>query len=96
MQQKWDDLDKIIANSFEMVDVDENYNKRLLKKIDSKKHESSQRYTFAFSLIFAGFLLMFIYTSNFQYKIYDIQCKIKTNIMSIRLNNDYFKNIFGE
>lgn len=96
MQQKWDGLDNTIAKSFEMIEISEGYNKRLLKKIEDKKYESSQRYTFAFSLILAGFLLMFVYTSNLQYKICDIQSKIMTNIMSIHISNDYLRNILGE
>lgn len=96
MQQKWDDLDRTIAESFEFVEVDDNYNRRLLKKVNKKKHDTAQRYAFAFSLILAGFFLMFIYTSNLQYKFYDIQSKIRTNILAISVNNDYFKNIFGE
>lgn len=96
MQQEWDDLDRVIGESFEDVKVSENYNYKLMSKMKRKKQVRNQSYTFAFSLILAGFLIMFMYTSDMQYKLIDIQCRIKSDITMLQSNFNIFNNIKGE
>jgi hypothetical protein len=95
MQQEFDVLDKLIEDSREEVKLSSNYNHLLMAKMKKKQQSKNQSYTFAFSLILAGFLLMFIYTSDFQYKLFDMQCKIKSDISVFQDNFKLF-NIKGE
>lgn len=96
MRQEWDDLDRLIEESFEDVKISESYNYRLMAKMKGKKQTRNQSFTFAFSLILAGFLIMFTYTSDVQYKLIDMQFKIKTNITMLQSNFNIFNILKGE
>ncbi len=98
MQQEWDDLDRVIEESFENVKISDSYNYKLMAKMKKKKQKQvkNQSYTFAFSLILAGFLIMFIYTSDIQYKFIDIQSRIKTDITMLQSNINIFYILKGE
>lgn len=96
MQQEWDDLDRIIEESFEDVKISDSYNYKLMARMKKKKQVRNQSYTFAFSLILAGFLIMFMYTSDVQYKLIDMQLKIKTDITMLQSNFNIFNILKGE
>jgi hypothetical protein len=96
MQQEWDDLDRLIENSNEEIRVSDSYNYKLMSKMKRKKQVRNQSYTFAFSLIMAGFLIMFMYTSDIQYKLVDIQCRIKSNVTFLQSNINILNNLRGE
>lgn len=96
MQQEWDDLDRVIEESFEDVKISDSYNYRLMAKMKRKKQVRNQSYTTAFSLILAGFLIMFMYTSDMQYRLIDIECRIKSNITTLQSNFNIFNNLKGE
>lgn len=96
MQQEWDDLDRVIEESFEDVKISDSYNYRLMAKMKRKKQVRNQSYTAAFSLILAGFLIMFMYTSDMQYRLIDIECRIKSNITTLQSNFNIFNNLKGE
>lgn len=99
MQQKWDDLDKSIAESFDKTAVDEGYTERLLRKVHRTRANGNQSYVSAFSLIMAGFLALFLYTSNLQYKIVEIRTIARSHILFIEQNyskNDILRYFIGE
>lgn len=96
MQQEWDDLDRVIEESFEDIKISDSYNYKLMAKMKKKKQVRNQSYTFAFSLILAGFLIMFMYTSDMQYRLIDVECRIKSNITMFQSNFNIFNNIKGE
>lgn len=96
MQQEWDDLDKAIEDSFEDVKISDNYNYKLMARMKKKKQVKNQSYTFAFSLILAGFLIMFMYTSDIQYRLIDIQCRIKSDITMFQSNFNIINSLRGE
>lgn len=100
MHQERDDLDKIIAHSFEEISIDyrngEQYNKRLMAKLHNEKNSVGKFRTVAISLIAAGFLLGFMYTSNVQYGITNIECKIKTDLSVVKNNINIDKYFLGE
>lgn len=96
MQQEWDDLDRAIEESFEDVKISDSYNYKLMAKMKRKKQVRNQSYTAAFSLILAGFLIMFMYTSDMQYRLIDIECRIKSNITMLQSNFNIFNNLKGE
>lgn len=96
MQQEWDDLDIVIEESFENVKISDDYNYKLMTKMKKKKQVRNQSYTFAFSLILAGFLIMFMYTSDIQYKLIDIQCRIKSDVTMLQSNINIFNYFKGE
>lgn len=96
MQQEWDDLDRLIASSFEDIDIKKDYNVKLLNKIDKK---NSQRYVVsnyipALSFIAAGFLLLITYTSNLQYNIFNLEFWMRSYAISLGYNFNSIVKIF--
>jgi hypothetical protein len=100
VDQKRDDLDILIENSFAEIYADdilgEQYNKKLLLRLHEQKKTRPRIRTAAVSLIAAGFLLGLLYTSNLQYNVINLQCKIKTDfvIMKNSINIEkYFDSV---
>ena len=96
MQQEWDNLDGIIKNSFEDIYAGKNYNSILMSKIYKKKKIKEKNYSAAFSLIIAGFMFSFIYTSNIGYKYFNMQYEIKTELALIQQDLNSILNLIGE
>lgn len=95
MQQGWDDIDRLITDSFEDVNISNDYNCRLMAKMHKGSRSRIQNYTAAFSLIMAGFLIMFMYTADLQYKIFDMQYRVKTHVLSIEYNLNSITKLIG-
>ena len=100
MDQKRDDLDRLIENSFVEIQVDsifgDKYNVSLLSKLHGEKKTRPRIRTAAVSLIAAGFLLGFIYTSEVQYSMTYLQCKIKTDFVIMKNSINIEKYFLGE
>lgn len=96
MQQGYNDLDVLIQNSFEEVSISEDYNNKLLFKLNRKESKNNQINILAFSLIMAGMLLIFMYTSDVGFKLVNAQCRIKVELSSLANHFDIFKFILGE
>ena len=89
MQQKWDDLDELISGSSVEIETKNSYNYKLNLKMNAHNKyntQTRQRNIAAISLIMAGFMLMFIYTSNIKYKVTDLEFQMKTSISTIKYN----------
>ncbi|MBU3092883.1 hypothetical protein K2F40_08865 [Clostridium sp. CM028] len=82
MHEKWDDLDRLILNSFEEHELSSNYNEKLINRIEKNKKSSID--IPAMSLIVAGLTMMLIISTNLQYKIIKTQCRLKTEIMVVQ------------
>lgn len=97
MQEKWDDLDKIILNSFEESEVSSNYNKKLMSKLLKTKKESIN--VPAMSLIVAGLTMIMIVSTNLQHEIIKTQYRLKTEIIIVQYkyneNVDNLKEFIG-
>ena len=97
MQEKWDDLDRIILNSFEECELSSNYNERLMSKLQKSKKGSMNAP--AMSLILAGLTMIMIISMNLQYKIIKTQYRLKTEIMAVQYkyneNIDILKEFMG-
>jgi hypothetical protein len=106
MDSKRDDLDKLIADSFEAIKIDSfidknnnngySYNSKLLSRLHEEKTPGKWFRTAAVSLITAGILIGFMYTSDIQYQVTSIECKIKTDFAIMKDNIDIGKIILGE
>jgi hypothetical protein len=100
VDQKRDDLDRLIENSFVEILADdifgEQYNKNLLSKLHEQKKPRPMIRTAAVSLIAAGFLLGLLYTSNLQYSVINLQCKIKTDFVIMKNSINLEKYFLGE
>jgi hypothetical protein len=105
MEQKRDYLDELLLNAFEEIQTDgrffEGYNDRLLSKLHEEKLKDEKRSsgkirTAAISLITAGFLMGFMYTSEVQYGITSLQCKIKYDYSIMMHNFNLDKFFLGE
>jgi hypothetical protein len=103
--EQGDYLDKVLWSAseaaFEEIQAEgrfgEGYNKRLLEKLHEEEQQVEKRNpgkvrTAAISLITAGILMAFMYTSQVQYGIADLQYKIKYDytIMMHNINLDKF------
>lgn len=102
MQGKWNDLDRIIADSNQDINLDNNYNEILLEKIHNVKpaREHSERRIAAFSLIAAGFLLMATCSTTVQYKIVEYKLRLKGEVAALQYQHsdkfDFLKILIGE
>jgi hypothetical protein len=96
MQQKRDDIDELIIDSSVEIEAKGNYNYKLLSKMNTQKKYNinvRQKNVAAISLIMAGFMLMFIYTTDIKYKVTNLEFQVKTSISAIKYNFN-FENIF--
>lgn len=99
MQQERDDLDALIEFSMEDYREDPEYNSKLLARLQADREQREQSYIAAFSLIMAGFLAIFIYTSGLQYRLLEFQTKARTYIVAFQSSNNgsrVLKYIIGE
>lgn len=98
MQEKWDNLDRLILSSFEECELSSNYNEKLMSKLQETKKNSIN--IPAMSLIVAGLAMIIIISTNLQYKIIKTQYKLKTEIMVMQYkyneNMDVLKHLIGE
>lgn len=98
MQEKWDDLDRLILNSFEECELNSNYNEKLMNKLSKPK--KSLINIPAMSLIVAGITMIIIISTNLQYKIIKTQYRFKTEIMLAQYkyneNIDVLKHLMGD
>ncbi|KYH35475.1 hypothetical protein CLTEP_06510 [Clostridium tepidiprofundi DSM 19306] len=97
MQQKWDDLDKLILDSKQHIETSKDYNEILMNKIRNKKRKKSGIFCFnsdfrriaAASCIMAGIFMMVMFTTDIQYNIIKTQYKIKMQIMAMQYKYGY-------
>ncbi|MGH4125966.1 MAG: hypothetical protein ACREV6_23925 [Clostridium sp.] len=98
MQENWDDLDRLILNSFEECETTNNYNEKLMSKLQKTKKNSID--IPAMSLIVAGLTMIMIISTNLQYKIINTQYKLKTEIMVVQYKYnekmDILKHLIGD
>jgi hypothetical protein len=90
MGQEWDPIDKIILESKQDFHEGSDYNDRLLNKLKNKSEITEQRFIGGFSLIMAGFLTIFMYTSGIQYKLINIQTRARSQIITF---HQYYNNL---
>lgn len=100
MEQERDYLDNLIKDSFEDIETEgrfgEQYNKRLLLKLHEEKKTAYNLRTAAISLITAGFLIGFMYTSQVQYRVANLEFIIKTNFSMVKHSINIDKYFLGE
>lgn len=82
MQQEWDDIDELIIDSFEDFKITPEYNKRLRDKVLTKGNKVGKP-IIGYSLITAGILLMFLYTSDIQSRLMDAQIKFRSEFVTV-------------
>lgn len=93
MQQKWESIDDIISNSKEEIEVDISYNSKLIARLGSERAKREHSYISAFSLIMAGFLVIFLYTSDFQNRLVEMHAKTKYQLVSFQNYYDSYSII---
>lgn len=99
MQQKWDHIDEIIFESNPDININDNYNDKLLRKLakTEKRATNSNVNITAASFILTGLLFLCIYIFNFQYKLLDMQLKLQSNLIYIQSEYSVnFKHFLGE
>lgn len=100
MEQERDCIDELLFDAFEEIELDgrfgDQYNKRLIEKLHGEVKPIRRTRTAAISLITAGILLGFMYTSGVQYGMANFQCKIKANFVIMKQSMNLDKYFFGE
>jgi hypothetical protein len=89
MQQKWDNLDQMIIDSEEKFELSDDYNFQVLNKVNNF-NKRKQSYISASSLIMAGILVIFLYTSGMESKLIELKANTKYQILFIQSS---YKNI---
>jgi hypothetical protein len=84
MQQRWDNIDKLIIASEERIEVGDDYNQRLLIKVKNRKRKENKQSIAAFSLIATGIFAITLYTSDIQYKLIELEVRTKNHIIAMQ------------
>lgn len=101
MEQQRDYLDELIEESFDDMKLyvsknNENYNRELMEKLHGTKGKNYRVRTAALSLITAGILLSFMYTSQVQFRLANFELKLKTDISIIEHSVSIDNYLLGE
>lgn len=100
MEQERDYLDKILSESFEDIGNDvrfgEQYNRKIMERLHGNKNSSDKIRTAAISLITAGILMGFMYTTGVQNGMANFQYKLKADIMMMKHSINFDKYFLGE
>jgi hypothetical protein len=96
MQQRWDDLDKLIWDSAPEFEGSTSYNSSLMSKLRNKRPTKVSSFAAGYSLIMAGLMLMFMYTSNMEFTLLEMKYKVETEILMIKNNYSVNKYFLGE
>ena len=85
MQQGRDHLDSLITNSFADIEASDGYNTRIIAKLRNKgtNISSNRMRSAALSCLAAGIIMLVTYTTGLQYKIINLECKVKFNFVQI-------------
>ncbi|NYC55364.1 hypothetical protein [Clostridium beijerinckii] len=77
MQNKRDDFDTIIINSFKNITVSDEYNKKLMQKLHKKQLPDSKRNNLipSYALIAAGLLSIFLSITSLQVHITNFESR---------------------
>jgi hypothetical protein len=100
VEQERDYLDKVLCESFIEIQTDgrfgEGYNKRLIEKLHGEKSNINKIRTAAISLITAGFLMGFMYTTEVQYGMAKFEYKLKADFAMMKHSVNLDKYFLGE
>lgn len=101
MEQQRDDLDRLIEESFMENRLMEcrpqlDYEERLLARLHQKPASRLNPRTAALSLITAGLLLSFMYTSQLPYMAANLKMKLRTDFSILRQTPAIEHYLLGE
>ncbi len=98
MQEKWDDIDNLILNSFDKRKLSSDYNEKLMSKIQKNRKRTVD--IPAMSLIVSGLAMIMMINTNIQYKMIKAQYIFKTEVMvaqyKYKENMDIIKLLIGD
>lgn len=86
MQKERDYIDKAIIDSFKPVEPKDDYNERLLEKLNRSHTEQSRINMAAVSLILAGFMAIMIYSTSLQFTLIEFKYKVVSEILTVQYN----------
>ncbi|MDP4146080.1 MAG: hypothetical protein Q8936_16580 [Bacillota bacterium] len=111
MQKEWDYIDDLIKNSMDEVKISQSYDEILMQKVMSISHDGLKgnersilcsifdKKRTAISLILSGILILIVSTTSLQYKVMDVNRKLRNEALMIQYEYnykfDFNKNIFG-
>lgn len=98
MQNKRDDLDTIIINSFKNITVSDDYNKKLMQKLHKKQLPDSKRNNLipSYALIAAGLLSIFLSITSLQVHITNFESRFFDKAVITEINQHSIINFIKQ
>lgn len=86
MQQEWDNLDTLIRESQPKINISQNYNSKLMYKLnnDNKSERQVNINIAAISFIMSGIMLIIANTTDLQYRLISFQSVIRNSFAFIQ------------
>lgn len=87
MEKERDYIDNVIKESFKEIEPKSDFNSKLMNRINRKSSINEGRVKItAASFILSGFLAMFLYTSNAEFRIIAFKYKIESQVFALQYN----------
>lgn len=90
MQNKRYDLDNLIINSFENLNVNKDYNEKLMQKLHKKQITNTKRENLVppFALIAAGLFIILLSVTSLQVQMTQFKSCFTNKLIAIEINQD--------
>lgn len=88
MQDKREDLEKLINSCFDNIKIEEDYNEKLIRKLHKKQNpnEKIKNWVPSLSLISAGLFIIIFNISSLQSQVTMFQIHFITELLLLKLN----------
>lgn len=98
MQNKRDDFDRIIINSFKNINLPDDYNKKLMQKLHKKQLPVSKTNNLipSYALIAAGLFTIFLSITSFQVRITKFESYFFNKAIDTEINQHSIINFIKE
>ncbi|WP_236896576.1 hypothetical protein [Clostridium beijerinckii] len=98
MQNKRDNLDTIIINSFKNITASDDYNKKLMQKLHKKQLPDSKRNNLipSYALIAAGLFIIFLSITSLQVHITNFESRFFDEAVVTEINQHSIINLIKQ
>lgn len=98
MQNKRYDLDNLIINSFENLNVDKDYNEKLMEKLHKKQIPNSKKENLvpSLALIAAGLFIIFLNVTSLQVQMTKFESRFANKFIAIEISQDSTLNFIKQ
>lgn len=98
MQNKRYDLDDLIINSFENLNVNKNYNEKLMQKLHKRQIPNAKKENLvpSLALIAAGLFIIFLNITSLQVQMTKFESYFANKFIAIEINQDSIFNFIKQ